>query len=177
MRGRVEVLEDTILTETDVRLAVVADDLDVFGGRADKFHPVPELDRAHHDAGRIALESGHLDSVIAARPAVATMRKHRLRGTQDDGRQHGCAEQLSLHSKRYRLSGTFSGQRATTTTMKTPSSSTPLSLPRRPRRSSCSPVASPRRTSILTRSQYRPAPRPRLRSMSSTVATVHRPPA
>jgi hypothetical protein len=38
-------------------------------------------------------------------------------------------------------------------------------------------VASPRRTSILTRSQYRPAPRPRLRSMSSTVATVHRPPA
>ena len=120
MRRRVDVLEHPIVVEPNVRLTVVAEDLHFLGGCANQFHPIAEFDRMHFDAGRIAFEPGDLDAVVAARTAVATMGEGGLRGSQHHCRQQRYARAVfASPAKRYRLSGTFSGHRATTTTMRT----------------------------------------------------------
>ena len=120
MRRRVEVLEHTIRTKTNVRLAFVPDDLDLVRGRAHQLHAIAELDRTDLDARRVTLEAGHLDAVVTAGPTVAAVGADGLRGPRTS--KPPAAPRPAVFgspAKRYRLSGTFSVQRATTTTMRT----------------------------------------------------------
>ena len=120
MRRRVEVLEHAVRVEADVRLAVVPDDLDFAGGRAHQLHSVAEFDRValRCRSGRPRSRSPRCGSRCSRR-RCRHERRRVARGPTLSPPASLRRAVFASPAKRYRLSGTFSGQRATTTTMKT----------------------------------------------------------
>ena len=100
VRRRVEVLEDSVGIQPDVRLALITDDLDFTGGRANQLHSIAEFDGTHLDARSIALEAGHLDAIVAARATVAPVGADGLCRGEDRRRKEPRPEQFPVHRRK-----------------------------------------------------------------------------